>query len=89
MIVSPEDYAEIGVPICSECGNDLEYVRTEIYQTKESITPIKRKKSYPDWSSMFDVGNKVEVLADKTDIFNDFVGTVYGFKSRGIVGKVN
>ena len=35
--LSPSDYSDIGVPICSECGNDLEYVRTEIYQTKTGI----------------------------------------------------
>ena len=42
-------------------------------------------KIYTDWSSMFEVGNKVEVLANKTDIFNDFIGTVCGFKNEGIV----
>ena len=29
-VVNPDFYEENGTPICSECGEDMEYARTEI-----------------------------------------------------------
>jgi hypothetical protein len=34
---------------------------------------------------LFEAGDEVEVLANKDDVFNDFCGTVIGYKSKGIV----
>lgn len=34
---------------------------------------------------MFEKGDEVHVLANKDDNFNDFFGTVIGYKSEGIV----
>jgi hypothetical protein len=42
-------------------------------------------KKTTKWFSMFEKGDKVEVLANKTDDFNDFIGTVCGFRGEGIV----
>lgn len=36
-------------------------------------------------SAMFEKGDTVEVIANKDDPFNDFCGTVIGYKGGGIV----
>ena len=36
-------------------------------------------------SSTFDVGNSVEVTANRGDIFHDFLGTVAAIKDHGII----
>lgn len=32
--VQPWYYSEMGTPICSDCDNDMEYIRTEINDAK-------------------------------------------------------
>jgi hypothetical protein len=34
---------------------------------------------------MFEIGELVDVIANKDDNFNDFMGTVIGYKEEGIV----
>ena len=29
---TPDTYADVGVPICPNCGQDMEYVKTEVYK---------------------------------------------------------
>lgn len=42
--VKPEDYADIGTPMCGNCDCDLDYVRTEI------LVKPKKKDSAPQTS---------------------------------------
>jgi transcription antitermination factor NusG len=37
------------------------------------------------FSSMFEIGDQVEVLANNDDVFNDFIGTVVNIKEEGII----
>lgn len=43
------------------------------------------KKAKKEIYGMFEVGDRVEVQANKDDIFNDFCGEVIGYKEDGIV----
>jgi hypothetical protein len=44
-----------------------------------------KQKTTKSTGSMFEQGDRVEVLANKDDIYNDFIGTVCGFREEGIV----
>ena len=45
----------------------------------------KEIRGFFEISGMFEIGDIVDVLPNKDDSFNEFYGTVIGYKSEGIV----
>jgi hypothetical protein len=64
--VRPDSLAESGTPCCPECGEDLEYLRTEIQE--ERATPEEREEAANLYSNM---DGQVEVDTDARASYAD------------------
>ena len=69
-------------------GFKAERITDTVYSVEvpvDIMTYLKTMKDGAEIHSMFDKGTQVDVLANKDDDFNDFIGTIVGYAGEGIL----